>query len=192
MTGEIHPCRCRLSHHRHEASRSARHRDARIYQLRAESMIPKSGNRFSEKDHAQKATCRGRCSITFVMARPTGTSSVGCKASTTFRSMRSVAASRPMRPHLARSVRARWPKARRFRLSRKPARPRARNDGTAARRTRPRSRSLSHRPAADGNVIRPLGRIYRRRTPEAGSRRLPRAIATSGTSRCRAARATLS
>ena len=64
--------RCRLSHRRNEASRRARHRRS-----------PRT-----EPHQRRPNACLGPSSISSATAKPTGTRSAGCRASTTFRSMR--------------------------------------------------------------------------------------------------------
>ena len=100
--------RCRLQHRRHEASRRARHRH---------HAWPRS------RRVALDRSCRGPSSISSATARPTGTRSAGCRASTTSRSMRSAACRRRAAARLLRDLLAR--------------------DGRAARRTSTTCRARS-------------------------------------------------
>ena len=88
----------------------------------------------------------------------------------------------PLRRDPARPAGARRRRSGAARFRRKPARARARDHADCAHRTRARSAELSHRRAADRNLVRRLGRLHARGAARsAGPRRSRRANATSGT-----------
>ena len=128
------PCRRRLSHRRHEASRRARHQ-------RRQGLMP-NVTLYYVRHGLTDWNIEGRLQG----GRDTPLNDRGR------------AQARAVRRHPARPVRARRPRGRPLPLCVEPAAARERDHGHRAQRARPAARRLCARPAAGGDRLRRLGR----------------------------------